>query len=121
MMASLSFIADLPLYRSLKPFEIIGLSKEEVPDEHKTNIVYETHDTVSISDARTTDEALSLETCGFSWVQHRSFYVPDITPFVLLDESHIVMQKFLQETIEVAQKILSASHVFIYDWRVSKK
>lgn len=118
MLATLSFIAESPIYRDVKPFEIIGLSKEEVPDEQKTNIVYETQSAVSVTDIRSIEESPALDSNGFTWIRHTSKHLADPKPFNSANDDHGTVEAFLEETVAMMKETLRASSVYVYDWRV---
>lgn len=118
VLASVSYLAELPLYDSTKPYAIIGLCNEKIPESCNTNMVFETIESIPITDMRVADEPLTLNTCGFCWLREESQYLGTSRPFVSVDEDHGTVQAFLEETIRVTKSALGSSAIYIYDWRV---
>lgn len=119
MLATAAFIAPLPVYRTEKPYEIIGFPEAEIPSDQKTNTVYETHDSVRVADARSTDEVPSLDSHGFAWIAHRSQSLVGREQFTSVDHEHDgSVDAYLHETIAVVRETVKAKQIYVYDWRV---
>jgi len=118
MLATLSYIAESPVYNHVKPFEIIGLTSEKVPNRQRTNLVYEVQNAVPVTEIRSAKESVSLDAHGFTWIKHKSMYLADPRPFNSVDDDHGTVESFLEETIAMTKEALGASSVYVYDWRV---
>ncbi|KAK3365583.1 hypothetical protein B0T24DRAFT_710690 [Lasiosphaeria ovina] len=94
MLATVSFIADLSRYETEKPYELIGFSEREVPEEEWTNIVYKNCDSVQVH--------------------------VDTAPFTSVAQDNGVVEAFLEESMTLTKKVTEASNVFVYDWRYRK-
>ncbi|KAH6988895.1 hypothetical protein BKA56DRAFT_246455 [Ilyonectria sp. MPI-CAGE-AT-0026] len=120
ILASVSFLAELPLYESTKPYAIIGLCDKKIPESCNTNTVFETIESIPITDMRVADEPLNIDTCGFCWLREESQYLGTSRPFLSVDEDHGTVQEFLEETMQVTKSALGSSAIYVYDWRYRK-
>ncbi|KAF4461389.1 hypothetical protein FALBO_11815 [Fusarium albosuccineum] len=118
--AALSFITTHSRSSGDKPYEIIGVPESEVPPHLKTNIVYETQDSVQVTDLRSVQPQPTLEGEGFTWIHHRSKHVSEPHVFHDVDLDNGIVELYLQETIEMVKKKTGAKDVFVYDWRYRK-
>ncbi|KAK1834718.1 hypothetical protein QBC39DRAFT_342660 [Podospora conica] len=122
ILATLGFLAEAPIYRTEKPFAIVGLPEGEVPDDQKTNLIYEFKPSVPVTDARSLapPEPLSLDANGFTWIRHRSSHLVDTRPFTSVSDDRGTVDAFLQETINMTKEAADASVAYVYDWRYRK-
>lgn len=117
MRATLSFLAELPLYAAAKPYQFVAF-KDEIPEEAQTNMVFEPHSSIPVEDGRAPVIPLSIETNGFIWVKHQSEFTKGRNPFDSQSQDEAAVACYLQETAELVQAELGANKVFVFDWRV---
>lgn len=119
MLASASFLSDLPLYRSEKPFEIIGFGNHEVPPELRSNMVEIQENSMEVADARDDIGAHRLDTSGFIWLYCPSQYINDSRSFEAAGRDDTMVMNYLEETATAVQHEMGANRVVVFDWRVS--
>lgn len=117
MLASLTFLADLDLYRGEKPYVVTGLSSE-FPQEKLSNMIFETHQAVPVQDSRVAQEDFSLDKHGFIWIKSASEYAHKTHAFEDPMAGQDVVLTYLEETIAIVQKVTKAERVLAFDWRV---
>lgn len=118
---SLRFVADLPEYQSQKPYEIW---LEEVPAGiEKTNVQWTEHHNIPVRNMRLAPT--SLDTTGFTYIQHRSEHLPEFISYQKGEEEFSVFSEkkdigpYLEETSQMVKRLLAADVTFVQDWRVS--
>jgi hypothetical protein len=117
MLASVEFLADLPLYEEEQPYEIHGF-----PDKGaamQTNCVMEAK-TVQVEDARSRESDFTLDGCGFTFFRHTSQCNLEAKYFEYASEGNSVVDSYLAETMEMVKEKFAASKAILFDWRVSK-
>lgn len=118
ILTSVRFLVENELYKSTKPYEIIGLHSESIPDHARRNTVFETVHTLRAADLRLSKEIFTLETAGFCWLRQESQHLQSAAPFMNTEAENGTVRAFLDETMNTTRHILGAGSVFIYDWRV---
>lgn len=109
---SITHLADLPLYRWEKPYELWRKVDFDLP---KTNCKF-VEEKVSLRAARTPSSKVGLETTGFEWLWHESKHLPK-PDFELLDGDQI-LRPYLEETQRLCMDLFGAEQVVITDWTV---
>ena len=107
--ASLSFIKDLPLYQTEKPYNIELIDVEGQP----SNLEFDTHDDVVMHDVRGNENLFNLRTHGFSFLKRPSQISakPGTPEFI---------EQYLMEGVQIIQQELGTEKVIGYDLRVRK-
>jgi hypothetical protein len=62
MLATLKYLADIPLYQEEKPYTLYGFPNDVSPT---TNCVFDIHENVPVADIRGRESEYGLEGCGF--------------------------------------------------------
>jgi len=120
MRASLSFLDDLPLYETEKPYEL-WLPKEQLPKEIPlTNCQYREHKNVEIHDIRSSDLDLGFKAsdAGFNFLHDPLEF--DFRGEHLLSSDGTMLRKYLSRTVQKVQQEFSADKVLCFDWRYRK-
>lgn len=114
MLATLKYLADIPLYEEEKPYTLYGFPDDVQP---KSNCEFVIRDNIPVQDARGHESDFKLDGCGFEF-HHKPSYC-DLRPqiFENASERELVWQ-YLKETIRLVQETLHASKVLCFDWRV---
>ncbi|KAI8632562.1 hypothetical protein F5Y19DRAFT_421704 [Xylariaceae sp. FL1651] len=116
MLATLEFLADLPLYDSEKPFVLYGFPDHIQP---KTNCQYEVHDKVTVQDARGHEQDYRLDECGFEF--HRWPSACDLRAEIFESiKGKATIWSYLHETISIVERLAKPSEVFCFDWRLRR-
>jgi hypothetical protein len=114
MLATLGFLADLPLYKNEQPYQIVGFQHHD----NKSNGVFHNKE-ISAQDARDKIQEFKLKEHGFQFVKHALRVMltsEDIESGV--QEHNTVVSTYIQETTELVRTILGASKAICFDWRV---
>lgn len=114
--ASFVFLADLPVHKTEKPYEIWCESDPQFP---KSNCVFEEHNHIRVDDMRQFDHGFGYENYGFRpvyWPSSANLKGNDCTSS---DGSGKLMH-YLQETASLVQNEFVAEKVICFDWRVRK-
>jgi hypothetical protein len=112
IIASLEFLADIPLYDEEKPFLALMPPRDGFdPDATRTdNLEWETHHDILITDIRDRGQEFTVERCGFLVTNHTSQYLA-------LDNVDS-LRAYRKETEALLRKTLGATHVVCYEHRV---
>jgi hypothetical protein len=114
--ASLIFLKDSPVYAQEKLYEIwLPETPSGIP---RTNCEFVTQTDVPILDARTRINEVGLDKSGFTFLQHKSFYLPTVQD-LLGGERPGQLPGYLNETVGLIKSLLHADDVICFDWRVS--
>ena len=114
MQATLGFLVNLPMYQNVQPYQILGFHEHD----GKTNCVY--HDKeLSVQDARNKIDDFNLYKHGFQFVKHKSRFSLEAEHFETLHgQNTSVVFDYVEETMDLVKKLLSASKTVCFDWRV---
>lgn len=116
MFISLDYLSDLARYETEKPYEVF---MQRIPEGlPKTNCEYTRHEGISISDARGSEKAFSIEDSGFCFLQADSFPIPPAEAFEA-SESRDVVIRYIQDCVSFTLKHVQAQRALCFDWRVS--
>lgn len=117
MLFTLSYLKKLPIYESVKPYQLHGFT--ELSKEQQTNCVFEELTDVVAEDLRDARDDCRIEKEGFEFrkVPTRCALNPQIFEREAPDFNEIV-QDYLQETMEVVRERFNACGVVTIDWRV---
>lgn len=107
-LASMNFIADIPLYHSEKPF---NCQAKDLPGGEITNLVFETNSGIPVQDVRGRQNEFTLKEHGFMFVNHESQVKSEVGS---MDFIH----QYLEETIGLLKQQFQADKVICYDLRV---
>lgn len=112
IVATVDFLADLPLYDTEKPyFYLPGKDQEIDPEDPRlNNLEFESH-TVEVEDMREHPE-LTLSTCGFTFINNTSSNLQFQTPSDV--------DAYKRETEELLTSHFSAVKVLTYEVRLRK-
>lgn len=109
--ASLSFLADIPLYGHEKPFRVVLSADEpDVEESLKSNVEMEIHDKIELRNIRGMDMLPSLDIQGFEFIRHK-------TKYKRLDEVW-QCKGYTKEITAVLENHLGAERVITWDLRV---
>jgi hypothetical protein len=112
MEISLAYLADLPLYKKQKLYELWRI---EVPELSKTNCIYEDRK-VLVHDVRCCPSETGLGRTGFEFLSHES----NFSQLIKSEASSMsAVQRYLEETVALVKKQMGAEMVIVYDWRVT--
>jgi len=115
MLATVGFLADLPLYHEEQPYELYGFPTKS--SEVRTNCVLEDK-TVSVEDVRGKEQSFTLQGCGFKFIKHTSRCDLKADHFEIAPESNSVVDCYLNETLDLVKKEFKTDRVICFDWRV---
>ncbi|KAF2247302.1 hypothetical protein BU26DRAFT_606277 [Trematosphaeria pertusa] len=108
--ASLSFLADIPLYGHEKPFRVVLSADEpDVEESLKSNVEMEIHDKIELRNIRGMDMLPSLDIQGFEFIRHK-------TKYKRLDEVW-QCKGYTKEITAVLENHLGAERVITWDLR----
>jgi hypothetical protein len=116
MRVSLSFLSDLPLYKEEKPYTIHGTIVEGLKN---SNCEFTVFDDVEIEDVRGQENSCSFLERGFQFKHHASKVPVSSSDFQSPGPKHELVQRYLEETIELVKAETEATKVVLFDWRVS--
>lgn len=116
MLTALTFLADLPIYETVKPYQIKGFP--DVDDAVRTNVVRIKKDGISVENVRKSTRETEFEECGFRWLKHESKYAIKSDDFEARSDDNPFVLGYLQETMDLIRAELGAKAVFCFDWRV---
>lgn len=109
--ATLSFLANLPLYRVEKPYVIIPeAGREDIGLDDLTNVETEKHEAIEITDIRDSISTFKLDTHGFQ-------ILPHTTKYPRLDKLP-QCKGYQKEMSDLLEKHLGAEHVVTWDLKV---
>ena len=114
MLATLKFLADLPLYEEEKPYTLYGFPDDVTP---KSNCEYVMVDNIAVIDARNSEAEFKLNDCGFEFHSKPSSCDLHARNFETSVRKELVW-RYLKETIALAEETLGAHKAFCFDWRV---
>ena len=114
MLATLKFLADLPIYDEEKPYTLYGFPDDVTP---KSNCEYVNQDNIAVADARGCERYFKIDDCGFEFHYKPSLCDLHAKTFETSGRKELVW-KYLKETTALAEEVLGASRVFCFDWRV---
>ncbi len=107
---SLEYIANLDLYKTEKPYNVLCKPSEHVPTGQESNIQTQWHDDVRIEDVRSYMDHLSFREEGFRYLVHDTKLGTRFDGQDVLDD--------LEEMTEALRKELGAEKALCYDMRV---
>jgi hypothetical protein len=116
MLTSLTFLADLPIYDTEKPYQIKGFP--DIDEAVRTNVVRLKHDGIDIANARDLPCEMTFEECGFRWLHHASKFAVKSSDFEAKSDDNPYVLGYLQETMDLVRTELGAKSVLCFDWRV---
>lgn len=105
--AQLHYLAPLSIYDDVKPYSLLV---PRPPGQPRTNSQTHAYDGIAITDLRSCETELNLDTAGFEYIKHRSSC--DFS----LKES--VENQYLQESSELLKKRLGAESIYVFDYTV---
>ena len=114
--ASLQFLADLPTYRTEKPYKLLNFA--EVAEESTTNCQYVERSKVPLINGRGREHEFSVDTCGWQFIKHTFHSAPSLAQFEDPKLGADVVKDYLSEAIQLVKTTLNADRVFCFDWRV---
>lgn len=107
--ASMNFIADLPLYKTEKPY---NCQAKQLPGGEVSNLVFETRTGVPVQDVRGSEHDFTLQEHGFTFIDHDSTVKGDVG-------STEFLYAYLEETVDLIRNLYNTDKVTCYDLRVS--
>jgi hypothetical protein len=120
MKATLSFIADLPLYEVEKPYEL-WLPPEQLPEDIPiTNCQWIRQPDIEITDLRKDGIVFALDTTGFKYLQDPLDFELKGEDLLSATESENLV-RYLNNTINLVKKEFGAEKAICFDWRVRKR
>ena len=113
MKVSISFLENLALYNTEKPYEI--WMPDIIDGERRSNCVFTTKSDIVVQNLRNCSLDTGLETTGFKFL-YKSFKSK-------LEAGHIdsasrALEHYLLEVIELVKQDCWATKVLCFDWRV---
>jgi hypothetical protein len=112
MEVTMSFLSELLIYKTEKPFDIY----REVPAGAPTsNCEFEEHN-IKVQDAREVQNSLSLNSTGFKFLRAPSKV--DISSIDFQDRASNSITAYLRETMSLVKDEMRADRVLCFDWRV---
>lgn len=117
MKASLSFISDMSCPQDEKLYEL-WLPAEDIPlDFPWTNCQFSNSPSIEIKDVRSGGNDLDYDSAGFKFLSSPlPRYFSDSSDW-RLDDS--MVQKYIEDSVELIKKEFNAQKVLCFDWRVS--
>ena len=115
MEATLEFLADIPLWKEERPYQIFFKTDGAVSD---SNCHFETHSGVHIEDVKALTWKPTLETDGFELVTTHYQKNLSIPNFEDPSKMQSVVIPYLQLTRSFLKSRLGAEDVICFDWRV---
>jgi hypothetical protein len=115
MYAKIGFLVDLPLYEEEQPYELYGFPTKS--SEVQSNCVLEDK-TVSAEDVRGQEWNFTLEGAGFKVINHVSNCELIAEHFEKAPEGNSVVDRYLEETLELVKREFKATRAICFDWRV---
>lgn len=117
MLFTLNYLKELPIYESVKPYQLNGFT--ELSKEQQTNCVFEELTDVVVEDVRDARYDCRIEKEGFEFMRAptRCALNPQVFEREAPDVNGII-QDYLQETMEVVRERFNACGVVTIDWRV---
>jgi hypothetical protein len=94
MHASLSYLADDPLYIHEKPFQLFGFQSSITTT---TNVQYEVRDDVPVTDVRSLPMPLRLEEAGFQLFKHKSAQQLEARQFEFASGRDAILLPYIDE------------------------
>jgi len=114
---TLSFISDLPIFQHEKPYEL-WLPPSEIPDSVPwTNCQFSEHSNIEIEDVRGSNTDFGYETTGFKFISNQLSECFARGSSWRSDDG--LVQRYLEETVELLKGEFGAEKVLCFDWRVS--
>lgn len=118
MLATLKFLSDLPLYDLEKPYELCGFP--EVPQSNRTNFQFTNHNNIKLEDVRGQEKTCSIGRHGFAFVSHASSLDLKSQYFEHQTRDEAIVNKYLQECIELVKREMRVNRVVCIDWRLRR-
>lgn len=118
MEATLEFLADIPLWKEERPYQIFFKTDGAVSD---SNCHFETHSGVHIEDVKALTWKPTLETDGFELVTTHYQKNLSIPNFEDPSKMQSVVIPYLQLTRSFLKSRLGAEDVICFDWRIRAK
>ncbi|KAK7422004.1 hypothetical protein QQZ08_009725 [Neonectria magnoliae] len=109
-LASMNFIADLPLYHSEKPY---NCQSKDLPGGEITNLIFETNSGIVVQDVRGRQNEFTLKEHGFMFLDHESQVKAEVG-------SMDFIYQYLEETIALLKGQFQADKVICYDLRIRR-
>jgi hypothetical protein len=113
MEVTMSFLSELPIYKTEKPFDIYREVPAGVPT---SNCEFEEHNNIKAQNAREVQSSLGLDITGFKLLKAPSKV--DISSIDFQDRASSSIMEYLRETISLVKDELGADRVLCFDWRV---
>ncbi|KAK4152909.1 hypothetical protein C8A00DRAFT_34364 [Chaetomidium leptoderma] len=115
MEVSLRFLADIPLWRDEKPYELfVSDAGTGMP---KSNSQYSDHASIRMHDIRPVRHDFSIDRQGVEFAQHGFTLQPSAADFEDPDKVPTVVIPCFAETREFLQAHLGAEKAVCIDWR----
>lgn len=115
MSASFTFLSDLPLYQTEKPYTVYG---QAPPQLRPSNCEFTTVAGITVENIRGKEQEFSLSRDGFQYILAPSALSPEISDFLHQDALSEKAKAYLTETTSIAKKFLIAEKAICFDWRV---
>ena len=119
MLATLKFLSDLPLYNLEKPYKLCRFP--EVPQSNRTNFQFTNHNNIKLEDVRGQEKTCSIDRHGFTFVSHVSSLDLKSQYFEHQTRDEAIVNKYLQECIELVKREMGVNRVVCIDWRVRQR
>jgi hypothetical protein len=117
MLASIEFLADLPLYKHTQPYELYAYPNN---GSHKeSNCEFKTAE-IEVSDIRGKHADYSIANNSFTIVKQATKCVLDASVLEKAPEGNEVVNEYLKETMEIVKENLGGTKVICFDWRVCR-
>lgn len=109
----LNFIADIPLYKTEKPYKLFHY--DILPDgQPMTNMQLEFHDDVLVEDVRGREENFTIDANSFAWINYPTKVPPE------MQGSNEGIERYCKEIVELLETVFEPELVVLYDYRVSR-
>ncbi|KAI0868905.1 hypothetical protein GGS24DRAFT_512672 [Hypoxylon argillaceum] len=115
MSASFTFLSDLPLYQTEKPYTVYG---QAPPQLRPSNCEFTTVAGITVENIRGKEQEFSLSRDGFQYILAPSALSPEISDFLHQDALSEKAKAYLTETTSIAKKFLIAEKAICFDWRI---
>lgn len=119
MLTKVKYLRDSRLWDIEIPYELFGYP---VYDSGRiTNCEYVTFDNVPVKDVRDIVSPFDLESAGFTYIKHHSTCPLLAEHFEKVGSdlsNNSVVAAYLEETMSLVERQLSAEKVICFDWRV---
>ncbi|RDW67054.1 hypothetical protein BP5796_09803 [Coleophoma crateriformis] len=116
MEVSLSFLSELPLYATEKPYDIYREVPAGVPT---SNCEFEEHHNIKVYDVRKIQSSFDLDSSGFKLLRAPSKI--DVNSIDFKDRTSDSTMVYLRDTVNLVKEELGANRVLCFDWRLRKR